>query len=133
MRSAIVAGLALLLLVAACTTAGVTPRTPPSQTPSEVPATGQTVEITLHATNFKFDPGVIRVNKGDRVIIHVTGDEGEHGFAIEGYGLSTPPIETGATQTLDFVAEKTGSFKFFCNVPCGPGHREMTGTLIVAA
>jgi cytochrome c oxidase subunit 2 len=41
------------------------------------------------------------------------------------------PIEPGSSKTVTFVADKAGTFKFFCNVPCGEGHREMTGQLVV--
>jgi cytochrome c oxidase subunit II len=90
------------------------------------------VEIDLTASNWAFDQSTINVKKGDRVRITVRSDEGAHGLGVEGYG-ATARIEEGQTQTLEFIADKEGTFVFFCNVPCGEGHKQMRGQLIVAA
>jgi len=44
----------------------------------------------------------------------------------------------GGTETVEFVADKAGTFTFSCEVPynpdkqwCDPDHAMMTGTLIV--
>ena len=40
-------------------------------------------------------------------------------------------LEPGKTVSVEFVADKQGTFSFFCNVFCGSGHGNMKGTLIV--
>jgi len=96
------------------------------------PSTGNTVEVNITASEFKFDPGVVNAHVGDKVIIHLTSADDEHGIAIEGYNVHVE-AQPGDTQTLEFIADKAGTFTFKCNVPCGSGHRDMTGQLIVAA
>lgn len=92
----------------------------------------QTVrEITIDASNWKFSQTAINVNKGDLVKLTVTSSSGIHGFVLSGYSVSLHPIAPGDSKTIEFVADKEGSFDFFCNVPCGRGHRDMTGKFIV--
>lgn len=37
----------------------------------------------------------------------------------------------GEENAVEFVADKSGTFPFYCNVFCGGGHKEMQGKLIV--
>ena len=91
-------------------------------------------EFTIRASNWKFDPSEIRVNEGDKVILHIIGDDngaGEgHGFSLTEFEINKE-ITEGETTTVEFVADKKGTFEFFCSVICGEGHREMRGQLIV--
>ena len=54
-----------------------------------------------------------------------------HGFALPDFGVSVGRLTNGESETVEFVADKTGSFSFFCTVVCGSGHSQMRGTLIV--
>ncbi len=71
----------------------------------------------------------ISVNKGDTVIIHVNTTKGIHDFNIDELDVhaATP---TGNVTTIEFVADKTGEFVYYCNTP---GHRQLGhwGTLKV--
>lgn len=80
----------------------------------------------------KFNPETITVIKGDTVKIVLNNiDAGmDHGFAIDAYGINQV-VKAGQTITVEFVADKAGIFTFYCTIPCGPGHSEMTGQLIV--
>jgi heme/copper-type cytochrome/quinol oxidase subunit 2 len=110
------------------TTETPTPEVP--TTPTETQTSGQTVEVTVTSKDWEFSPNVLTVKKGDRVIIHATSTEGDHGIAIQGYDQHVE-FDEGQTGTLDFVADKPGTFTFYCNVPCGPGHRTMKGQFVV--
>ncbi|NCN51964.1 hypothetical protein GW931_03055 [archaeon] len=91
---------------------------------------GKVKEFNLVANEFKFIPGTITVNEGDKVILHIESLDVEHGIAIPQFGVSqTLPV--GENVTVEFVADKVGTYSFHCNVYCGSGHREMEGTLIV--
>ena len=92
--------------------------------------TGETKTFTMTAQDFAFTPSEIRVKQGDRVVITITSTDVKHGFAIPDYGISEE-LNPGEDVVVDFIADKIGTFTFRCNVPCGAGHREMTGTLIV--
>lgn len=53
--------------------------------------------------------------------------KGHHHESHEGknYELS------GKTESVEFVADKKGSFYAYCSVYCGPGHSHMQVSLIV--
>jgi cytochrome c oxidase subunit 2 len=44
---------------------------------------------------------------------------------------SRADVNPGATATVRFTPNKTGKFTFSCDVFCGEGHEDMTGTIIV--
>ena len=95
-----------------------------------------TVFVELH----RWSPSTIIVNKGDTIILKVTNPRGNyHSFSIPEFGVSTAMLDPrGGTETVEFVADKAGTFTFSCEVPynpdrqwCDPDHAMMTGTLIV--
>ena len=104
------------------------PTTLPASSTSQ--PTGQVREITMTAQNWEFIPSVIRVNEGDIVKLTISTIEGSHGLAIPDFGVNQQ-LNQGETVTVQFTADKKGTFTFFCNVPCGSGHRDMKGQLIV--
>jgi cytochrome c oxidase subunit 2 len=104
-------------------------------------ATGKTVannpsenavvrEFDMTANEFTFNPSTIEVNEGDTVILHITSVDVAHGIAIPEFNV-TQDLPVGEETTVEFVASKKGTYSFHCNVFCGTGHREMTGTLVV--
>lgn len=88
------------------------------------------VEINMTAKQWEFVPGTVTVNKGDTVILHITSTDVAHGIGMPQFGVSED-LPPGETVTVTFVADKEGTYTFFCNVYCGSGHREMKGTLVV--
>ncbi|MFQ5621041.1 MAG: cupredoxin domain-containing protein [Candidatus Nanoarchaeia archaeon] len=101
---------------------------------SETVSTGETKEFTLTARNWEFEPSTITVNEGDTVVLHITGeDDGSgtgHGIAIPAFGVDKT-FRNGESVDITFVADRKGTFPFFCQVYCGEGHGDMKGTLIV--
>ena len=87
-------------------------------------------EIEMTSKNFEFSPSEIRVKEGDEVKLKITTEEGHHGIGIPIFGVHAD-LPEGSVKEVTFVASKKGTFPFYCNVPCGPGHKEMKGTLIV--
>jgi heme/copper-type cytochrome/quinol oxidase subunit 2 len=90
----------------------------------------------------KFFPGVTVVNQGDTVNVSVRNtDDMPHGFAIAAYGVNTAvnpgqdlpngTIAPFTTAVPPFVASTPGIFRYLCTTPCGPGHFEMVGALVV--
>ncbi len=100
------------------------------KTPSPTPAPQQTKEFTLTAKQWSFSPSKITVNKGDKVILHIKSIDVTHGFKLDAFGISKS-LSPGKTVNVQFTADKTGTFSFFCNVFCGSGHGGMVGTLVV--
>ena len=87
-------------------------------------------EFTMTAKDWEFDPSTITVNKGDRVIIHVKSLDVQHSLALPDFGINQD-LQPGQEETVDFIADKTGTYDFHCAVFCGAGHRQMKGQLIV--
>ncbi|MCX6780405.1 MAG: cupredoxin domain-containing protein [Candidatus Magasanikbacteria bacterium] len=108
--------------VSASTTAEV--KVPPVASQSPVK------EFTITAKDWKFTPGNITVKKGDKVRLKITSVDVEHSFVLKDYNLNVQ-LDPGQTQVVEFIADKAGTFSFRCGVPCGEGHKEMTGTLTV--
>ncbi|MDO8459476.1 MAG: cupredoxin domain-containing protein [Nanoarchaeota archaeon] len=80
--------------------------------------------INIVAARWQYTPSTITVNKGDYVIININNTDKDHGISIPDLGLS-------GIESLEFTADKVGTFQFQCPTFCGTGHRNMTGTLIV--
>jgi cytochrome c oxidase subunit 2 len=87
-------------------------------------------EFKMTAKNYDFDPNVITVKKGEKVRLLVTSTDRDHGIKIEGYDINQV-VKKGQTATIEFTADKAGTFEFKCSVYCGMGHRKMKGKLVV--
>ena len=86
--------------------------------------------ISVNARTFEFDPSIVRVNRGDTVLIKLQSEDVVHGLYIDGYGVSTQ-AEPGRPGELRFVADRAGAFHIRCAVPCGNLHPFMIGKLVV--
>jgi len=86
--------------------------------------------LTLEARSFAFDPAVIQVNQGDRVILELESVDVTHGVYVDGYGVEAVS-EPGHRTRLDFVADQVGKFKYRCSIACGSMHPFMIGELVV--
>lgn len=98
-----------------------------------IPVTGaapQERHIMISARSFAFEPGTVRVNRGDTVIVNLESTDVVHGLYLDGYGVSTQ-AEPGQPGQLTFVADRDGAFRFRCNVACGNLHPFMIGKLVV--
>lgn len=87
---------------------------------------GKVVEVNLSAKMFEFNPAEVQAKVGDTVRFTMKNDSGLHGIALDEYGMN---IKEG--DTYEFVVDKPGEFEFYCSIPCGQGHDNMTGKLVV--
>ncbi len=89
------------------------------------------VEKSVTGSSFKFEPSSIAVNKGDRVKIRFVSADVGHNFVIDGYGQTKVISSGAAAETIEFTADKTGTFEYYCSVG---SHKAlgMKGTLTVA-
>lgn len=98
-----------------------------------LPATAsqpQTREFEIDAAQFHYSPSIIRVDKGDRVVIKFRATDVSHGMYVDGYGVEVS-ANPGRTQTLEFVADRAGKYQFRCSQTCGSLHPFMIGWLVV--
>jgi|GEM_PF-868168 len=86
--------------------------------------------IEVKAFRYKFEPDPIVAKLGERVRLIVTSADVAHGLAISEFkvNVSIPP---GKTETVEFIADKKGTFHAYCSVYCGPGHQDMHGDFVV--
>lgn len=129
--------LSTALLLAACSTKQAstnnTSTNPPASATTESSGTatqGATKEVMVTGSSFKFDPAEIKVKKGDTVKITFKNIGGRHDFTLPDFNVKTNTLQSGQEETVQFVADKTGTFEYFCSVG---NHREMgmKGNLIV--
>lgn len=88
--------------------------------------------VRIEAAQYRFDPGLVRVSRGDRVTIELVATDVVHGLYLDGYGLQMT-ADPGQTARLTFVADRSGSFRFRCSISCGAMHPFMIGKLQVGS
>lgn len=95
----------------------------------EVP-TGTVKEFTVSGSNFKFEPAILTVNKGDTVKITFKNTGGIHDFRIDDLEVETEIINGVGEDSVEFVADRTGTFEYYCSVG---NHKQMgmKGTLTI--
>lgn len=88
-------------------------------------------EIHITAKNFAFTPDTITLKKGEPVVLVLSSQDRKHGFSLRGFGIRAD-VNPGGSARLRFTPNKTGKFTFSCDIFCGEGHEEMTGTVVVS-
>lgn len=69
-------------------------------------------------------------NKGELVALHVINEDyttkSDHNFNIDAFNVHTNDLEYYQSQTITFVADKTGIFEYYCTI-----HPEMKGNIMI--
>ena len=86
--------------------------------------------IHITAKKFDFSPDSITLKKGEPVVFEISSGDRKHGFSLRAFGVRTEVLP-GKVSRIRLTPVKTGKFTFSCDVFCGDGHEEMTGTVIV--
>ncbi|MBI4015433.1 MAG: cupredoxin domain-containing protein [Candidatus Aenigmarchaeota archaeon] len=88
------------------------------------------IEKSVTGSSFKFEPSTISVKKGDRVKIRFVSADVGHNLMITGYGQTKVISSGAAAETIEFTADKAGTFEYYCSVG---SHKAlgMKGTLTV--
>lgn len=87
-------------------------------------------EFSIDASPFSFTLSTITVNRGDTVKITLKNLNGTHDWTLDEFNASTRVLKVGEEGTITFIADKSGTFEYYCSVG---NHRAlgMVGTLIV--
>jgi plastocyanin len=103
---------------------------PGNQQQTPVATQGEVKSFTVEGSNFKFNPSEIRVKEGDTVKITFKNTGGFHDWVVDQFGAATKQANAPAEETIQFVANKKGTFEYYCSVGT---HRQMgmKGNLIV--
>jgi cytochrome c oxidase subunit II len=87
-------------------------------------------EIPVTAKKYEFTPSSIHVKKGEHVRLLITAVDHDHGFKLPAFDIQQE-LKKGDTTTIEFTADKAGTFRFACSHVCGFGHRGMKAELVV--
>lgn len=103
-----------------------------SSASSAVPADTSSERIVpMTVTDWEFSPKAITAKKGEKIIVRLTGIGGVHSFGSQELGLNVK-VNPGETVDIEIPTGTAGTFSFRCMIPCGPGHKDMTGTIIIS-
>lgn len=82
--------------------------------------------------NGNWNPVTITVREGDVVRLKIRNVETvAHGFSLPDFGAGITELKPGEVKTVEFTANKSGTFKFFCTVWCSQEHMAMVGEVVV--
>lgn len=87
--------------------------------------------VRITAKKFEFSPSTIELQRGVPVILELTSLDRRHGFLAPDFKIDQN-IEPGTPVRVRVVPAEAGTFPFHCNVFCGGGHEDMTGTIVVS-
>ena len=92
------------------------------------------VEVWMTVVRSHFTPDIITAKVGDKVIVHLTNVEqtpdATHGFAVPTKNVMIS-LDPGETTTVSFIADRAGTYSYYCTEFCSALHLEMQGWLIV--
>jgi len=115
-------------------TMSVDPNAVTTSEEARVERNGNEVEIWMTVVRSHFYPERVELQEGDSVTWHLTNVErtpdATHGFALSGYNINLS-LEPGETQTVEFVADRSGTFTYYCTEFCSALHLEMVGYMLV--
>ena len=87
-------------------------------------------EVEIQASRFEFAPATVKVKRGRPVTFVLTSVDRIHGFKMPDFGIRTDIVPDKETR-VTITPEKAGTFAYFCDIFCGDGHEDMSGTLVV--
>ncbi len=95
---------------------------------------GNKVDVFMTCIRSKFVPEQFEVHQGDEVHLRVSNVETvrdmTHGVAISKYGINLG-VDPGQTVETTFVADKAGTYWYYCTWFCSALHLEMRGRMLV--
>ena len=87
-------------------------------------------EFTVVARDYRFTPARLEVLQDDLVKLTVQSEDVAYSLTIDEYRLSKRVPAGGAT-TIEFRADRAGTFPFYSNMTSDARHGEMRGELVV--
>jgi cytochrome c oxidase subunit 2 len=86
--------------------------------------------IRFTARRFEFSSSGITLKKGVPVVLEITSADRLHGFNCPDLGVRAD-VSPGQPTRLKVTPAKAGVFVFHCDIFCGEGHEDMSGSLVV--
>ena len=91
---------------------------------------GEPRVVRISAKRFTFTPSEVRLKKGEPVVLELISEDRVHGFRLPAFKIRVDVLPKEATR-VPLTPDKGGTFTFACDVFCGDGHDDMSGTLVV--
>ncbi len=86
--------------------------------------------VRIVAKRFSYTPSEVTLKKGEPVVLELVSEDRVHGFKLPAFKIRTD-VRPNEVARVPLTPDRTGRFTFACDVFCGDGHDEMSGTLIV--
>jgi heme/copper-type cytochrome/quinol oxidase subunit 2 len=87
-------------------------------------------EFTVTARDFRFSPSRLEVTQDDLVKLTVNSQDVAYSLTIDEYRLSRR-VPAGGSTTVEFRADRPGTFRFYSNMTNDARHADMRGELVV--
>ena len=86
--------------------------------------------VKVVAKRFVFTPSEIPLKKGIPAVLEMTSADVPMGFSAPDFHVRADLLP-GMISRVKIVPDKAGTFDFVCDVFCGSGHEDMSGTIVV--
>ena len=115
MKAILALGLLIMFVLSGCSVQSTT---------GKVVAESKVKEFKVDAYRWGYTPDIIKVKKGDQVKISINNTDTPHGMRIPGLNLQ-------GEKAIEFTADASGTYVWYCLIPCGQGHMQMSGKIII--
>lgn len=74
-------------------------------------------EVGVSGSEYSYNPSNLSFTKGERIRLTFTNNGTlPHDLVIDELGVSTKTIVPGKSDTVEFTADQSGTFNFYCNI-----------------
>jgi cytochrome c oxidase subunit II len=92
------------------------------------PANKRILQVTMR--KYSIAPFLIRAKKGENLVLLVSTEDVQHGFAVEQLDINEP-VQPGRPAEIAIDTRNRGEFRVACSIICGPGHDRMQAKIVV--
>ncbi len=86
-------------------------------------------EIVIEMDNWSFSIDKINLQAGKNYRLTFITTKGHHGVMIPDLEYKSGNLKVGESISFDIKNISKGKFDFYCNIPCGSGHKKMKGLI----
>ena len=87
-------------------------------------------EFTIRATDYQFAPERVEVTQNDLVKLTIQSSDFAYSFNIDEYRVARR-VPAGGSTTIEFRADRSGTFSFYSSMTNDGRHASMRGELVV--
>lgn len=85
----------------------------------------------IEMDNWLFSEDIIELEKNMKYRLIFITVNGHHGVVFPDLKMQSDNIPLGETVSFDLEFNKVEEIDFYCNIPCGAGHSQMNGKIVV--